>query len=155
MILLDTDHVSIMRMTTSERRSNLLARLALAKDERIAIPVIAAEETMRGWLSAIAKERQAKRQVYAYRELGNMFKFFAAFEIVLFDDEAAHRFDQFSRIRIGTSDRKIAAIALVNNALLLTSNRRDYEQIPGLRIENWMDEPSVPPKSDDKGPPNS
>jgi tRNA(fMet)-specific endonuclease VapC len=144
-ILLDTDHVSVLRMPGGDRRSRLLARLALAADERIAIPVIAAEETMRGWLSAIAKERQARRQVYAYRELGNMFRFFAAFEIALFEDLAADQFDQLSRIRIGTSDRKIAAIALVNNALLLTANRRDYEQIPSLRFENWMDEPPVPP----------
>ena len=33
----------------------------------------------------------------------------------------------------------IAAIALANNALLLTANRRDYERIPGLRFENWLD----------------
>jgi tRNA(fMet)-specific endonuclease VapC len=144
-ILLDTDHVSVLRMPGGDHRSRLLARLALATDDRIAIPVIAAEETMRGWLSAIAKERQARRQVYAYRELGNMFRFFAAFEVVLFEDAAAVQFDQFSRIRIGTSDRKIAAIALVNNALLLTANRRDYEQIPNLRFENWLDDPPIPP----------
>lgn len=141
MILLDTDHVSVLRLPGGDRRSRLLARLALVSDEQIAIPVITAEETMRGWLSAIAKERQPRRQVYAYRELGNMFRFFAAFEIALFEDAAANQFDQFSRIRIGASDRKIAAIALVNNALPLTANRRDYEQIPNLRFENWMEEP--------------
>jgi tRNA(fMet)-specific endonuclease VapC len=144
-ILLDTDHVSVLRMAGGDRRSRLLARIALATDERIAIPVIAVEETMRGWLSAIAKERQARRQVFAYRELANMFRFFAAFEIAYFEDSAADQFDQLSRIRIGTSDRKIAAIALVNSGLLLTGNRRDYELIPGLRFENWMDEPAVPP----------
>jgi len=132
MILLDTDHVSVLRMPGGDRHSRLLARLSLATDQHIAIPIIAAEETMRGWLSAIAKERQVKRQVYAYRELGNMFRFFAAFEITLFEEAAANQFEKFSRIRIGASDRKIAAIALVNNALLLTANRRDYEQIPEL-----------------------
>jgi tRNA(fMet)-specific endonuclease VapC len=144
-ILLDTDHVSVLRMPDGERRSRLLAQLAIVTDEPIAIPVIAAEETMRGWLSAIVKERQARRQVYAYRELGNMFRFFAAFEIALFEDVAAAQFDQFRRIKIGASDRKIAAIAIVNNALLLTANRRDYEQIPGLRFENWLDEPPHSP----------
>jgi tRNA(fMet)-specific endonuclease VapC len=94
---------------------------------------------MRGWLSAIAKERLAKRQVYAYRELANMFRFFAGFDIILFSEVAADQFSQFGRIRIGTSDRKIAAIAIVNDALLLTANRRDFVQVPGLRFENWMD----------------
>ena len=139
MILLDTDHVSVLRMPGGDRRNRLVARMALAVGEVIAVPVVAAEETMRGWLSAIAKERRAARQVYAYRELGDMFRFFAAFPIIPFTDAAASLFDTFGSIRIGASDRKIAAIALVHNALLLTANRRDYEQIPGLRFENWMD----------------
>jgi tRNA(fMet)-specific endonuclease VapC len=88
-ILLDTDHVSVLRMPGGNRRDKLLSRMALVTDEEFAIPVVAAEETMRGWLSAIAKERQAKRQVFAYRELANMFRFFANFESVLFDEAAA------------------------------------------------------------------
>ena len=140
MILLDTDHVSVLKMTPgSNRRARLIARLAVAFDEDICIPIVATEETMRGWLATLAKERQARRQVYAYRELGDMFDFFAAFEIVPFDDEAVDEFDKLSRIRIGTPDRKIAAIAIANDALLLTANRRDYEQVPGLKFENWMD----------------
>jgi tRNA(fMet)-specific endonuclease VapC len=35
-------------------------------------------------------------------------------------------------------DKKIAAIARVNNAILLTANRREFEQIPGLHFENWL-----------------
>jgi tRNA(fMet)-specific endonuclease VapC len=36
-------------------------------------------------------------------------------------------------------DLKIAATALVHNALLLSANRRDFESVPGLRVENWLD----------------
>jgi tRNA(fMet)-specific endonuclease VapC len=36
-------------------------------------------------------------------------------------------------------DLKIAATALVNDALLLSANRRDFERVPGLRVENWLD----------------
>ena len=37
-------------------------------------------------------------------------------------------------------DLKIACIALVHNALLLSANLRDFQQVPGLRVENWLTE---------------
>ena len=141
MILLDTDHVSVLKMPGGDRRDRLVARITLLHPETVSIPVVVTEETMRGWLAAVAKERDARRQVFAYRELAAMFRFFANFEIVPFDDAAADRFDQLvaAKVRIGTMDLKIAATALVHNALLLTANKRDFEQVPGLRFENWMD----------------
>ena len=68
-------------------------------------------------------------------------KFYQAFEIVPFDEAAAHQFDGLRRqtLRIGSRDLKIAATALVNNALLLSANRADFEREPGLRVENWLD----------------
>jgi predicted nucleic acid-binding protein len=33
---------------------------------------------------------------------------------------------------------KIAAIALANNARLLSANLRDFEKVPGLHVENWI-----------------
>jgi tRNA(fMet)-specific endonuclease VapC len=51
----------------------------------------------------------------------------------------------FGRIQVGGMDKKIAAIAIAQNALLLTANRRDFELIPGLRFENWLEE--QPPTS--------
>lgn len=141
MILLDTDHVSVLKMPGGDRRNRLVGRLTLLHPETVSIPVIVTEETMRGWLAAVSRERNARRQVFAYRELVSMFRFFAGFEIVPFDDAAVERFEQLigGKIRIGTMDLKIAAIALAQNALLLTANRRDFEQVPGLRFENWMD----------------
>lgn len=35
-------------------------------------------------------------------------------------------------------DLKIVAIALVQDALLLSSNLRDFRQVPGLRVEDWL-----------------
>jgi len=35
-------------------------------------------------------------------------------------------------------DLKIASIALVNDALLVTANLRDFSQVPELRCENWL-----------------
>ncbi len=35
-------------------------------------------------------------------------------------------------------DLKIASIALSNGALLLSANLRDFEQVPHLRVEDWL-----------------
>lgn len=141
MILLDTNHVSILKMPPSDRRTRLVERMTLAHTELFGIPVVAVEETMRGWLAAIAKERLARRQVSAYRELSSLFEFFATFPIAPFDQAAADRFDslQAAKVRIATRDLKIAAISLASNALLLTANRRDFDKVPGLRFENWLE----------------
>ena len=141
MILLDTNHVSILKMPPSERRTRLIERIALAHHELFGIPIVVVEETMRGWLAAIAKERLAQRQVRAYRELSSLFEFFATFPIAPFDQAAAQQFDALraAKVRIAAGDLKIAAIALACNALLLTANRRDFEKVPGLRFENWLE----------------
>jgi tRNA(fMet)-specific endonuclease VapC len=67
--------------------------------------------------------------------------FYEEFEIVAFDESAALRFDDLRsrRLHLGAMDLKIAAIALVNGALLLSANRRDFDRVPGLRLENWLD----------------
>lgn len=139
MILLETDHLSVLKYSGSERCIRLTARLAMVRDEVIGTTIITFEEQMRGWIASIAKERQVRRQVGPYRELLGLFEFFSQYEILPFDDKAAAIYEGFSRIRIGAMDRKIAAIAIANNSLLLTANRRDYERVPGLRFENWMD----------------
>ncbi|OWK36967.1 type II toxin-antitoxin system VapC family toxin [Fimbriiglobus ruber] len=139
MILLDTNHLSVLQIPGSDRRLRLVARLAIATDEVIGTTIVNVEEQMRGWLAAIAKERIPRRQVRPYRELAELFDFFRPFHIAPFNDVAADHFAGFSGIHIGAMDRKIAALALAHDALLLTANRQDFEQVPGLRFVNWMD----------------
>jgi tRNA(fMet)-specific endonuclease VapC len=140
-ILLDTDHLTVLKYTDSERYLRLHARLLAAAREPIATSIINVEEQMRGWLSAIAKERELLRQITAYRELTDMFDFFAKLIIISLSADAVDLFNGFrkSGIKVGTMDLKIACIAVANNALLLTANRREFEKVPGLRIENWLD----------------
>lgn len=141
MILLDTDHVTALKYQETARCQRLVAQLALVTDEVIGVTIVTVEEQMRGWLAAIAKERQPLRQVGPYRELAELFDFFTNYNIVAFDEAAVAIFETFGRVQIGSMDKKIAAIALANDALLLTANRRDFEQVPNLRFENWMDPP--------------
>jgi tRNA(fMet)-specific endonuclease VapC len=34
-------------------------------------------------------------------------------------------------------DLKIAATAIANNATLLSRNLKDFNKVPGLKVENW------------------
>ena len=141
MILLDSNHLSILRYRTSASALRLTNRLTAAEEGSIGTTIANVEESMRGWMAAIAKERVIRRQTSAYRELAELFTFFSGYHIALFDDGAADRFDNLkaTKIRIGTMDLKTASIALAHNALLLTANKRDFEQVPELRFENWIE----------------
>jgi tRNA(fMet)-specific endonuclease VapC len=142
MILIDTDHVTFLKYPESERGRRFIERLnAVPKSELVGVAIVTVEERMRGWLAAIAKERTAVRQVVGYRELALLLAFYQEFEIVPFDEAAAQQFEDLrgQRLRLGTMDLKIAATALVHNALLLSANQRDFERVPGLRVENWLD----------------
>ena len=40
--------------------------------------------------------------------------------------------------RIGERDLLIASHALANNLVLVTNNTREFERVPGLKLENWV-----------------
>jgi tRNA(fMet)-specific endonuclease VapC len=120
----------------------LVRRLeAIPDTEIVGAAIVTVEERMRGWLAVIAKERTAARLIVGYRELGLLFEFYQEFVIAPFDEAAAAQFDRLrsQRLRLGTRDLRIAAIALAQNALLLSANQRDFGRVPGLRVENWLD----------------
>ena len=141
MILLDTDHITVLAFPEHSQFVSLKERAATTNGQTIAVTVINIEEPLRGWLAEINRRRNVHDQIMPYDRLVKLIKFFACFPILAFDDRAAAEFNRLrkQKIRIGTMDLKIAAIALVNDALLLSANLRDFRQVPGLRVENWLE----------------
>jgi tRNA(fMet)-specific endonuclease VapC len=139
MILLDTDHLTVLVNQRAVMHRELLARLENANDV-VNIPVVCVEEQCKGWLALINRTRKIHQQIPAYDNLRLFFQFFRIWDILPLDERCADQFDELcsQKIRVGTQDLKIAAIALANDALLLTANLRDFEKVPGLRVENWL-----------------
>jgi tRNA(fMet)-specific endonuclease VapC len=140
MILLDTDHLSVLKYAEHPRCHALRERMNASEDPLFATTIISAEEQMRGWLAKIHAARDAEKQVAWYEQLARLIEFFADWQIIAFDQEAAAEFKRLRRmrLRIGTFDLKIAAIVRVHDALLLSGNQRDFGRVPGLRVENWV-----------------
>lgn len=120
MILLDTDHLNILQIGRGRTYDALAARMDASLDQHFATTVITFEEHMRGWLARIRGARDVTNQVRPYDQLINVVRFFQAWEILHFDENAAQRFADLrrKRVRIGTQDLKIASIALLMNFTL-------------------------------------
>ena len=133
--LLDTDHVSL----DQRGHPRVRARVQAAGPEQVAISVITVEEQMRGWLAAIRAAATFDARVTSYQRLRMALEYFASFTII---DYTAHMdalvIDLRKQgLRIGTQDLRIAALALVQGATIVTRNTRDFIQVPGLMIEDW------------------
>lgn len=139
MILLDSDHCTALFDDRHASHRILVERLAQALDDE-AIPVVSIEEQLRGWLALINRQRDPLSQVLPYERLVRLLTVLCQWEIAPWTPNAAVRFAALrkSRLRVGTQDLKIAAIALEQDALLLSANLRDFEQVPGLNVENWL-----------------
>jgi tRNA(fMet)-specific endonuclease VapC len=138
--LLDTDHVTVLFSLAHAQHQRLAQRMLSAADQHFAIPVIVAEEQLRGWLAKINSTREIGRQVPYYAKLSDVIELFGKSERVPFDTQVVSEYERLrkQKIRIGTQDLKIAATALVRDALLLSANLRDFQKVPGLRVENWL-----------------
>ena len=109
-------------------------------NERFSTTVVTFEEHMRGWLAGTRRARDVADQIRPYDQLIKLVRFFQAWEILRFAPNSAAIFSSLrqQRVRIGTLDLKIASIALEHDALLLSANLRDFQQVSALKVENWL-----------------
>ena len=139
MLVLDTDHLVEYQRGTSAEARRLKQRLD-GTTEPFATTIVTVEEIMRGWLAAVHRIRDPSNQIDAYARLRQLFRFFATWQVLEWNEAASHRFSLLkkAKTRVGTMDLKIASIALANDATLLTRNTIDFEKIPDLRTDDWM-----------------
>ena len=141
MILLDTNHLTVLKYSENKHHKSLVARMNSSADQDFAVPIVVVEEQLRGWLAVIHRASDSLRQIAAYDRLADLIAFFAEWKIVRFDDAAAQHFERLrlEGIRLGSMDLRIASIALANEATLITANFADFLRVPGLKQENWLE----------------
>lgn len=140
MIILDTDHMVVLKYSHVAEYTSLSAKMAASPDQHFVATCKTVEEQMRGWLALINRYRDVHRQVSAYLELNKLIDYFSRWTRLDFDKAAADHFKRLrnQKVRIGSMDLKIAAIALVHGSLLISANVRDFQQVPNLRVEDWL-----------------
>jgi tRNA(fMet)-specific endonuclease VapC len=133
--VLDTDTTSAVQ----RRHPAVSRRLASVNPESVATTVVTLFEQLRGRLAAVNRATNMAALQTAYRLLAETHRYFCDNHVLPFDAVAADIFRSLraQQPRTGTQDSQIAAIALANDAILVTSNRQDFERVPGLRIEDW------------------
>lgn len=138
MIVLDTDAFSILERGGAAALPFEM-RLAGLPPNQVCTAIVTYEEQMRGWLALSAQAKTSERLISVYSRLQDHIRSFQSVPLLNFDARAAAIFDGLRQKhrRAGEMDLRIAAIALANDATLITRNLRDFEGIEGLRVEDW------------------
>ena len=107
--------------------------------EPLATSVISIEEQLTGWYTQLRQSRDLDRIARAYASLSDVIEQAKNIRVLPFPREALDRFVALRKKypRLGRQDLAIAAIVLHNEATLVTRNRQDFEQIDGLKFEDW------------------
>ena len=133
--IFDTDPATLF----GQGHPQIVQRVSEVNPKDIAITLVTFEEQMYGRLNRIRRATSGHEIISAYASLGKSINYLTDFELLDFDRDAEIYYREFLRekIRVGTQDLRIAAIALSKSGILLTRNRRDFERIAGLRFEDW------------------
>ena len=87
----------------------------------------------------------AERSKQVKQNLTDIEAMIARLEVLPFDDKSAYHFGQIRALLysigkpIGPYDMMIAGHARASGLVLVTNNIKEFERVPGLLLENWVD----------------
>jgi tRNA(fMet)-specific endonuclease VapC len=133
--ILDTDHVSLFQ----RGHPQITNRLAKVASTKLSITIITLEEQLRGRFQMTRRASSPSELIFAYQNLHVIFDSLKSFSILDFSPAASNIYASLAsqKIKIGTQDLRIAAIALSVEGIIVTRNQRDFGKVPNLMIEDW------------------
>jgi tRNA(fMet)-specific endonuclease VapC len=133
--VLDTDTLTLFQ----QHQPSVLQHTARHRAQDVVISVISVEEQLSGWYAMVRQAKKKDALARAYQHLADTTTFLSQMVILSLTEPAIDRYEQLRllKLRIGTQDLRIAAIALENNAVVVTRNLRDFQRVPNLTVEDW------------------
>jgi tRNA(fMet)-specific endonuclease VapC len=135
LFVLDTDTISLFQHD-HPAVSAAVQRHPLSD---LAITVLTVEEQLSGWYNELRKAKKPAALAAVYHRMALTVRFLGRLPILSFTEAAIDRYEGLRglKLKVRKTDLRIAAIVLENDATLVTRNRRDFIQVPGLRIDDW------------------
>jgi tRNA(fMet)-specific endonuclease VapC len=136
--ILDTDHISLylgLQQPTYERVRHEFTNCGIS--------IISVQEVFNGWVGQLGRISNENYQIAAYQKLHAASRFFQKLPILNYETAASQVYQQLIGEHPKLAKRKlendvrIAAIAISLGATVVTRNRKDFELVPGLAIEDW------------------
>lgn len=138
MFVLDTDTLSLL-LRSHSRLTDRVSRSAI----EVVVTEVTRMEQLQGRFHALFKAEDGERLLAARQRLLDTERDLARIQILPLDEAAAAEFERLLGTkglrRIGRGDLLIVSIVLANKATLVTRNVKDFEKVPGLKMENWVD----------------
>ena len=137
LLVLDTDILSLYR----RGEPLVVQRMFQQSLNTLATTAITVEEQLTGWYTLLRKQKSREQLARAYRNLVETVLELNQFRLLSCTEVAIDRFENLRSQKLGVraNDLRIAAIALVNNATVVTRNVVNFSRVPGLLVENWAD----------------
>lgn len=133
--VLDTDTLTLFQWG----HPAVLQHVQACAPTQLAVSVVSVEEELRGWYTKLRRAKKRDQLARTYQSLTNALSFLTRVQIISFTEPAMDHYDQLraSLGAVGKNDLRIAATALDKGATVVTRNVRDFQQVPGMTIEDW------------------
>jgi tRNA(fMet)-specific endonuclease VapC len=135
LFVLDTDI-----LTLYYRGHPIVVQRVIARPSTdLSISIMTVDEQLSGWYTLARRARKPEQISRAYAQLGDAVVRLARWHILPYTETTIARVGSLKTLRLNVRlmDLRIAAIALENQAAVVSRNRRDFGRVPGLRVEDW------------------
>lgn len=137
--LLDTDHLSLLEHRQGPLYAALVVRLNLHAADGIVACVVSFREQALGANSRIQTASSDHELLRGFDLMLGLLDHYRRFPVLPFDAPAHAEVEALrkQKVRIGTCDLRIAAIARTRNLVVVTRNLSDFARVPNLKVEDW------------------